>query len=283
MIGFTVMGKAFRILSLCIVLLSITGCKPDEPPPKPIWEDVKITDIAPGGSGQTLRPLKTADFELYIFEAPIENFSYVSKIWPTLDARPLRFRNFAVFGANSFAAGTARAGNLDDITHLLSQAGGRQMLTTALLLPSGLAQVIQINGLDRKRDIYYASPSSNTDSQTIGPGIFGLRITAARPLGVNGVADVMVYPVCGNPGTGVIDSQIRKEPEVRFMDLAFRVRMSPGDMLVVGPREQVQDQRTLGGLTFGNPAGTVFLLEGERPQPLPSVRLMVLICRRVNY
>ncbi len=276
------MGKAFRVLSLCVVAVQIGGCKPDEPP-KPIWEDVKITDISPTGTGPRLKPLETADFELYICETPLENFSYINKIWPMLDARPLLFRNFAVFGANGYAAGAARAGVLDEITHLLAQAGGRQMVTTTLLLPSGQAQVVQITGLERKRDIHHASPRSNADSTTIGPGVFGLRITAARPLGINGAADVMVYPVCGTPGTGLIDSQLRPEPEVRFMDLAFRVRMSPGDMLVVGPREQIQDQRTLGGLTFGNPAGTVFLLEHERPQRLPAVRLFILVCRRVNY
>jgi len=262
--------------------VQMAGCKPDEPP-KPIWEDVKLTDIAPAGSGPRLKPLETADFELYICETPLENFSHLNKIWPMLDARPLLFRNFAVFGGNNYAAGVARAGMLDEITHLLTQAGGRQMARTALLLPSAQAQVVQITSLDRKRDIYHASSQSNADSTTIGPGIFGLRITAARPLGINGAADVMVYPVCGTPGTGLIESQLRPDPEVRFMDLAFRLRMSPGDMLVLGPREQVQDQKTLGGLTFGNPAGTVFLLEGERPQRLPAVRLFILVCRRVNY
>jgi hypothetical protein len=73
--------------------------------------------------------------------------------------------------------------------------------------------------------------------------------------------------------------------EFPFSAAAFGLKMSPGDFILLGPKEYISDQTALGGLFFSNPKGSLFLNETER-KPLerkPAVRIFLLVCTRINY
>jgi hypothetical protein len=61
--------------------------------------------------------------------------------------------------------------------------------------------------------------------------------------------------------------------------------MGPGDFILLGPKEYVNDQTALGGLFFSNPEGSFFFSETERTpfERKPAVRIFLLVCTRTSY
>ena len=60
--------------------------------------------------------------------------------------------------------------------------------------------------------------------------------------------------------------------------------MGPGDLVLLGPERYISDQRTLGGLFFSKPEGSLFFSETGRkpPEIKPAVKLFVLVCTAIN-
>lgn len=261
------------VLLTCAVLLP-AGCDSSERN-KTIWEDIKITDLAPSHSGR--RPgeasLKTINFDVYIFEMPAENIGTLDDVWQTLHTKPLRFNDYDAFRANSFLIGFGRTTMWDKIAEALRAADATEARTVSLLLLDGQANDVSVTRLGTKQNIFYTSGGGSMEGATIGPGKLALRIRAEKIPGSRGVCKIGTLPVF-SPSIGSRIPQsapYQKSGEFLFTAAGFGLRMSPGDFVFLGPEKYAGDQITLGSLFFSRP--------GRRP----AVRTFLLVCSSINY
>ena len=286
-------GQRTELLTSVFCLLTsvfclLAGCAgPEE---EPIWENVKIGDLAPrrGGKPPSVRLIKTINFDLHIFEIPAENIDKLDDTRKTLYTKPLRFNSLHAFGANSFSVCFGQIRMLDEIYNLLLAANGKIITKVSLMLADGQTETIAITRLDGPRTIFFTSTYGSREGASVGPGILALRIKTQKIPGLRGVCNVTVYPVYSPP---IIKSAIpqldarTKLREFPFSAAAFELKMGPGDFVLLGPKEYVSDQTALGGLFFSNPKGSLFFSKTERkpPERKPAVRIFLLVCTRTNY
>ncbi len=282
------MIRIFQIAVLSSLAFWLTGCNGSKQS-EPIWEQVKITDLAPSPSGKQpgAQLLKTINFNVYIFEIPAENISTLDNVWPMLHTRPLRFNDYDAFGANSFLAGFGQIPMWNRVAELLRSANGIQAGTISLLLPDNRAQTIAVAGLGKEQTVFYTSNNGSMEGATLGPGQLGLRIKAEKIPGSRGVCKMSAVPVFSPPRRSSIPllSALEKSGEFLFRPAGFSLKMSPGDFVLLGPEKYDSGQITLGSLFFSKPEGSLFFSELERkgPERKPSVRLFLLVCTGINY
>jgi len=275
-------------VSLVFLTFCLIGCT--TPEEKPIWEKIKIGDLAPrqGGKPPAARLIKTINFDLHIFEIPAENIDKLDDTRKNLYTRPLRFNSLHAFGANSFSVHFGQIRMLDEIYNLLLAANSKIIAKVSLMLADGLPESIAITGLDGPRTISFTSTYGSRESANIGPGILTLRLKAQTIPGSRGVCNVTAYPVFSPPirraAIPLLDARTKMR-EFPFSAAAFALKMGTGDFVLLGPKEYVSDQTALGGLFFSNPKGTLFISETERkpPELKPAVRIFLLVCTRTNY
>lgn len=243
--------KKIVILSCVgLLLMSCNGPREDEP----IWQQVKIGDLAPSGDGtQRSRSqlLKTINFNVYIFEIPTENISTLNAIREMLYTKPLTFNDSAAFVANSFSVGFGQMRMWDKITNLLRNGGGKKIETVSLLLSSGRADEFVVSRLNSKQTIFYISTAGSMEDTTVGPGVFILRIKAVKVYGSRGVCKVTIQPMFSPPIRSSIPQLAAhaKSRELLFDCCDFGLKMSPGDFFFLGPKH-VSGQTTLADYFF---------------------------------
>ncbi len=278
--------SAFCLLTSVFCLLA--GCA--SPEEEPIWENVKIGDLAPRRAGKppSVQLVKTINFDLHIFEIPAENIDKLDDTRKTLYTKPLRFNSLHAFGANSFSACFGQIRMLDKIYNLLLAANGKIIAKVSLMLADGQTETIAITGLDGPRTIFFTSIYGSREGANVGSGILALRLKAQTIPGSRGVCDVTAYPVFSPPirrgAIPQLDARTRRR-EFPFGAAAFALKMGPGDFVLLGPKEYISDQTALGGLFFSNPKGSLFFSKAERkpPEHKPAVRIFLLVCTRTNY
>jgi len=281
------MTRAFHIAVVGWLSVCVFGCTPTEKQ-KPIWEKVKIGDIAPTQTGKLpVKPLKTINFDAHIFEIPAENVGKMKDIWQILYTNPLRFNNFNAFKANWFSVRFGQIEMWNKTLDSLLAAGGQKIVKVSLLLPDGQTSDLVVTGLNRQQTISYVSINGSREADAIGPGVLALRIKAQKPPASRGVCNIVAYPVFSPPIRPSV-SQLAaraKLHELSFGSAGFELKMSQGDFVVLGPEKYVSDQTELGGLFFSNPEGRMFFSETERklPQRKPAVRIFLLVCTGINY
>ena len=282
------MIRVFQIAVLSGLAFWLAGCNGSEKE-KPIWEQVKITDLAPFDNSKQpgARLLKTINFNVYVFEIPAENISTLDDVWPMLYAQPLRFNDYDAFGANSFLAGFGQIPMWNRVAELLRAADGIQTNTISLLLPDGQTNDVAVAGLGQEQTVFYSSKSGSMEGATLGPGQLGLRIKAEKVAGSRGVCRMSAVPVFSPPRRSSIPLLAAREKsgEFRFTSAGFSLKMSPGDFVLLGPEKYDSGQVTLGSLFFSKPEGSLFFSELERkgPELKPAVRLFLLVCTGMNY
>lgn len=265
----------------------LTGCNgPDE---VPIWEQVKITDLAPIDNTKQpgVQQLKTINFKVYIFEIPADEINIMDKIWPTLYTQPLRFNKPNAFSANSFLGGFGQIPMWNRIADLLRSVNGIQAGTVSLLIPDGQTNDVGIAALGREQKVSYTSDEGATEGAAPGPGQLGLRIKAERIPSSRGVCKVSLLPAFSRTRRRRIPllESGGKSGELLFTSMGFSVNISPGDFVLLGPEKYDSEQITLGSLLFSKPEGSLFFNELERKMPelKPAVRLFLLVCTGINY
>ena len=281
------MIRIFQIAFLISLAFLLTGC--GNPAEEPIWERVKITDLA--STDRVEQPngqrLKTINFNVYIYEIPSDNIGTLEEIWPMVYAQPLQFNNFEAFSANSFLAGFGQIPMWSRISDLLRSADGIQVGTVSLLLPDGRSNDVAVAVLKKEQAIFYFSEKRSMNKAKFEPGQFGLRIQAEKIAGSRGVCSVSVLPVFSPMKRSSLPLLSRREKagEILFTATGFIVKMSPGDFVLVGPEKYNHSQTTLGGLFFSKPEGSLFFNELERklPEHKPALRLFLLVCTGINY
>jgi hypothetical protein len=275
-------------VSLVLLSFCLIGCT--APEEEPIWKNVKIGDLAPrrGDKPPPARLIKTINFDLHIFEIPAENIDKLDDTRKTLYTKPLRFNSLQAFGANSFSVHFGQIRMLDQIYNLLLAASGKIIEKVSLMLADGQAESIAITGLDGPRTIFFTSTYGSREGANIGPGILALRLKAQTIPGLRGVCDVTAYPVFSPPIVKGAIPQLEARAKIRefpFNAAAFALKMSPGDFVLLGPKEYISDQTALSGLFFSNPEGSLFFSETDRkpPERKPAFRIFLLVCTRTNY
>jgi len=281
------MIRVFQIAVLICMSLLLTGCEVPEKR-KPIWERVKIGDIAPSGSSKPAGPqfLKTINFDVHIFEIPAENISKLYDIWKILPTQPLRFRDYKSFRANSFVVRFGQIPMANNVLNLLHAAKGQKVVTVKLLLRDGQSSDVVVVGLNNQREILYISRGNVTEKTSIGPGILSLRIRAEKIAGLRGVCNVIAEPASSVPKNGPIPGLTERSQrhEFIFSPAAFGLKMSPGEFVLLGPGKYISDQRTLSGLFFSEPQGSLFFDETrlKPPELKPAVRVFLLVCTSIS-
>lgn len=273
---FCILGSAFFL----------SGCAKPKPE-MPIWETVKIGDLAPQGTGKTqqVELLKMTRLDVHIFEIPADNISELDKIRKRLFVRPLQLKDYEAFSANSFMVRFGQVDIWKQTNDLLLETEGRNISKISLMLADGQAQTIIITGLDRPQTIFYTSAKGSREGANVGPGVFGLRVNADKIPGSRGVFNLVAYPVFSPPNESAIPQlkALGKLREFPFTSAAFGLKMSPGDFVFLAPKEYVSDQTSLGGLFFSNPRNSLFFSKTKAPEYKPAVRIFLLVCTGINY
>lgn len=273
---------------LCTISFFLSGCV--EPKKEsPVWEDIKITDLAPteGGKPRPSQRFKTINLDVHVFEVPAENIKKLDKIRKNLYIRPLRLRDYGAFHANSFWIRFGHRRKWNEVYELLDAAKGQRINRISLMLPDAWPETFAITRLDRSQSIFYTAIDGAKEAAQIGPGIFALRIKAKTIPTSPGRCSVTAYPVFTPPVKSTIpelDAQVKRR-EFPFTVAAFGLDMRPGHFVVLAPTEYVEDQTTLGGLFFTNPEGRLFFSDDENtpPERKPVFRVFLLLCTQVDY
>ncbi len=270
------MIRFFQIVVLGCIGLSLAGCgAPEED--KPIWEDVKIRDIAT--PSQPDKPdshlLETAKLEIYIFEIPAGNISALDDVWKILYKKPLQFNSSYALGANLFSVGFGRIQLWDKVGDLLRAADGKKINTVSMLLADRQPNNLDVAWLDKEQTVFHVSTEGPMEVTTLGPGKIALRIEAQKIPASRGVANISFQPMFLSPLRTSPISQLRARGEQTgdfvFTSTGFKLKMSPGDFLFLGPKEYVSRQATLGSLFF------------SRPKRKPVIITYLVLCAGITY
>jgi len=263
------MVRLFQIAIFICTALLLAGCTPPEKADA-IWHQVKIGDLVPypnekRPSGQLL---KTISFDIYIFEIPAENINTFDDVWPVLYTKPLRFNNFDAFKANSFSAGFAQVQMWNKIRDLLFAADAKKAETVSLLLSDGQANDLAVAGLENEQTIFYISAAGSMQEKTVRLGKLALRIRAEQIPGSRGVCEIDIKPVFSSMIKGLMPQLPARDTSAEFLftSAGFKLKMSPGDLVLLGPEKYLSHQVTLGSLFF------------SRPKPRPLIRAYLIVC-----
>ncbi|UCF42824.1 MAG: hypothetical protein JSV99_09580 [Planctomycetota bacterium] len=266
------MNRITQITLFGFAGLVLAGCNSggkDEP----IWEQAKITDLAPATDAKdaTGKLLKTINFNIFIFDIPAEKTSTLDGIWQVLYRKPLQFKDYDAFAANSFAVGFGQLDMWNTIADMLRDAGGERAEKISVLLTDDRPDDIVIGRLGRRRTIFHTPKSGSTEATTAGPGKIALRIKAQKIPGQRGVCNVDVVPVFSPPISTSIPQLADREKagEIVFTSCRLRAKMSPGDFVLLGPQKHISRQVTLAGLLF------------SRSRRKPIVRTYLFVCTRI--
>lgn len=281
------MVRAFQIAVISWLSVWLIGCAPAEKQ-KPIWEKVKIGDIAPAQTGKpSIEPLKTINLDAHIFEIPAENVAKLENIWQTLYTTPLRFNNYNAFKANWFSIRFGQIEMWNKTLDLLRSVGGRRIVKVSLLLPDSQPSDLAVTGLNSQQTVSYVSTDGLRESAAIGPGVLFLRIKTEKIPASRGVCNLLAWPVFLPPIRSPVPQLAARARlrELPFDCAGFGLKMGPGDFVILGPEKYISDQMALAGLFFSKPEGSMFFSETERkpPQLKPAVRIFLLVCTGINY
>jgi hypothetical protein len=280
------MIRALYIIVFSGLALLPAGCNGNEE--VPIWKQVKITDLAPidKNTQPDSQRLKTINFNVYIFEIPADEIGTMDKVWPMLYTQPLRFNNRSAFSEGSFMVGFGQIPMWNSVANSLRSADGIQAGTVSLLIPDGQSNDFAIAALGREQTVFYISKEGTMEGAKFGRGRLGLRIQAEKIPGSRGVCKVSVLPVFSPlKGSGIpLLSAREQKGEFPFESMGFRLNISPGDFVLLGPEKYDSGQKTLSSLLFGKPEGSLFFNEIERkpPELREAVRLFLIVCTAIN-
>jgi hypothetical protein len=270
-----------------LLTFALAGCTPTQE--EPIWKNLKIGDLAPRQSGkQTSRLVESTNFNLYIFEMPSGNIDKLDNVRKTMFTKNLRYQSSHSFGANSFSVHFGQFRMWEEIFASILAAGAKQINKASLMLTDDLPETIAVAQINSPQTIFFTSTYGSREGANVGPGILALRIKTQKIPSLRGVCNLTAYPVFSPPmmkSTIPLLSSRAQRREFPFSAAAFGLRMGPGDFILLGPKEYVNDQTALGGLFFSNPEGSFFFSETERTpfERKPAVRIFLLVCTRTSY
>jgi hypothetical protein len=281
------MVRGFGIAVLALLAGFQAGC--DEPEnDMPLWEQVKVGDLAPAKNGKRVGPraLNTINFDVHIYEIPAEDANELEKVRGLLETGRVRYYNYGAFEANLFSVRVGRIGSLGRLNSVLVATGGHKLAKVSVLVENEQEQDVLIRGVGPRQEVIHVSAEAVRQEEVVGPGALVLRIMAGKTPKTRELCSVIAYPVFTTGLTAAIPELAAraKAEEVSFKGAGFGLRMSPGDMVLLGPAKHVSDMTTLPGLFFSNPEGSLFFSGGIRsgPERKAAVRVYVLVCTWIS-
>ena len=264
------MFRIFRILVITILIAALTGCGPQQQE-KPIWEDLKIGDLAPIVGLPASPTFRTIAFDVHIIDIPAMNIDILDKVWAMLQERQIQFNNANVFKANSFIAKFGQLPIWDDIRELLIIANGKKLRTSTLIIPADQSEVLPIETLYDRQTIFYVSNEGTMEGIDIGPGRLVLRVNARNIPNQRGTCQVKIEPVYSPPYTRFVSKTKRnRKGEFLFEGMAFNLNMSDGDFVLLGPEKYEEHRITLSSLFF------------SKDKPRETVQIYLIVCTKIN-
>lgn len=281
--------RAPRIILLAILSwLSLGGCKESSQPVVPIWEQVKIGELAPQSPDPSRRAqfLATVNLDIYTLDVPAENIRKLDDLWQTLSAKPIQTNSYNAFSGNSFRVRMGRTTMWEQVRDLLAAAGAQDAGTTSLVIGNDEPADLPVAGISPNSRIHFVGTDLSSQTVEAGPGLLVLRLREQAIPGARGVRKIIAYPVYTLALTSAIpelEEQNRRR-EFYFDSAAFAAQMTPGDLLVLAPDSYSGETLTLGGRFFNRPEPVLFFHAEakEPPKRRPAFRVFVLVCTRIN-
>jgi len=291
------MKKSLEIAVLGFLCLIIAGCNP--PKEEPIWENVKIGDLAPwkNDSKVSVAGIKSIGFSVYIFEAPLGRFDEISGIWDVLvgpdiagpERRGLlyggriRFNSYDAFTRNSFSIGLGDGRLWPRFASVLNSADASKIQTLSVLVTDEGVNEVPIGIAGVPQTVFYVKNDGSIDAAGIEPGRFVLQIRAQRIPGLRGLCSVDIQPAFSEGMRGGV---------LGFGSAGFNLKMSPGEFFVLAPAEISANGLSLSSYFFERSApssgGRMFLVpsaDGSRGVKAyfgPVVRVYMVVCTSIN-
>ena len=289
------MTGVFRIMVMGLIAVWAVGCRPATPAtPEIDIEGIKLKDLAAArGKQQPAERLRTASFNVYLFEIPAENIGRLRAMWEKVSANPMQFYDATAFAANSFCAGFGTSAVLGGVVDDLNAAGASKIQKYSLLLTRESPGEVFIAGIYAEQPLFYLEADGTAETLTVGRGRLVLRMRAERFPGLRDVCTVEAEPaIVGADGGLGASSGMPNAQEKELLALGFRVKMAAGDLVVLGPSSEVVSGMNLGAFFFNRAApssgGRMFLVlpgaKRQRPVPYygPVVRIYMILCTDVN-
>jgi len=266
------------------ISLLLTGCARHQEPP--IWQQIKIGDLAPKDPNRPTWILDTTNLDIYVFHIPQDKLKAIRGLWDGLNPRPIRYANYTAFRANAFRAAQANIQKWDWVLGSLAEAGARLAGISTVWLQGDLPHDLKIWTLPLLTRITHTPWQGPTQQVGIGPGVLALRLRA-DPMAASGpIRQLVAYPVFTPGPPGPIDqlAQVAKKREVEFIGAGFAVPISEGDVVVLGPEEYCGDQSTLAGIFFREQQPGFVVGPGGKKlvQTVPVVRIYAIVCTRIS-
>jgi len=268
------------------LFLALAGCRTEPQEEEWIWEQVKIGDLAPRDGLPAPQFFATVTIDIQVMEIPADRMDRLADLWPILSPNPVKLTSYNAFTGNSFRMRYGRMDLWPQVQSMLIDADAQKVSTTSMVLPVNDTSDFPIAHLHAGRQVSFVGNNLSKQTVNIGPGVLALRLRAEPIPWARGVHKIIGYPTYTIPVNSAIEPLQAKarRNEFYFAPAAFAVQMAPGDLAVLGPDEYTGERRTLGGLFFNKPEGTLFFNPAKRtpPQIKPAVRIYILICTAVN-
>jgi hypothetical protein len=256
--------QIFVIITICIFYC--IGCTPP-PSQTPVWENIKFKDLKHAKHSPQNALESPLQFNMYIFSLPAGNFAAVKDIWSNLSTKPIQFASQNSFGENGFAAGVGKTVMWEPIAEKLRAADGKNLKTIDLVMFPGNPEYVSLLSVDAEKNIFYRTQDNQINGATLGPGEAMLRLTAITPPDIRGVCKLTIEPM--------FKSMIKSLPassdanDLAFTAAAFSVRMSPEDLILLGPASFSPQDMTLGSIFFSSPKTS-------------TIQLYLIVCAGVS-
>ena len=280
------MRDGIAIAAAFALAVGVVGCEQRKPAEPPIWEQVKIGDLAPSGPGNSSGGvIPSINFDVQVIEVPSERLGDLTGLWGMLEVKGVRLTSYAAFAGNEFQVRVGAAQMLGGVYEQVGKVGGVRVGSLSLLVPDGQTQDVPVAELPARVTVSFFKADDTKQTATLMQGVLVLRVKAQRVPELRGVCKLVAYPVFTVPvGGAVPELQARgKQREVIFDGAAVGLRMMPGQMAVLAPAGELLDPSVLGGLFFEQPTGRLFFdPEGRKPPAHKrAARIVILVCTGV--
>jgi hypothetical protein len=262
-----------KITVIYLVILFVLGCN-WQPPVKPVYEQVKIYDIAPTPSdmpGTHLQGL--IELDTYFFELPADNISLIRDLWDSkLSSSPLKYNNPEAFRSSGFIASTGTMEMWQDISKVMRSAKSKKAKTVSLLLFETRSDYVSVADIEKERTVFYTGAGGKVVGLSLSKGVLALQMNAQKIPETRGASRLTVQPVFRRPGPEKLKKLIDKKnnQDTIFDSTGFEIQMSPGQFVMLGPGQYGLGQMNLSGLFFSNPKN-------------PSLaRIYLILCRNIT-
>ena len=254
-----------------MAVLVFCGCASED---KSVYPQLKLSALAPSGTDSLDgRSESVVEFNVYFFESPPEDFSTLNKIWEFLYREPLRFSNRDAFAANGFVAGKGNRQMWDSLRSILRQANVRTSKTVSLLIAGKQGQedipLFRIGGRQR---IFHTAIDGQVAESMLHNGVVALRINSREIIAGRGICQIDVLPVFkfSNSRRFNILGGAETNKEILFRSAGVKVKLSPGEFILLGPQRYSSSLTTLNGLFF------------TTVEPEPIVKMYLILCRVIT-